>query len=116
MKTGRPIGFVKVMRDVTECKKAVEALEHANAALCQSQKMELRGQLTGRSLTTSATDVVMPESMDGIQFARSTCGLFTDIRIPDIPFPTLRRSTAILALLRFTTNCTGWRSSSERLA
>lgn len=41
------LGFAKVTRDITERKQAAEALEKANAALFQSQKMEAIGQLTG---------------------------------------------------------------------
>jgi PAS domain S-box-containing protein len=44
---GELVGFAKVIRDVTERKQAAEALERANAALFQSQKMESLGQLTG---------------------------------------------------------------------
>jgi PAS domain S-box-containing protein len=44
---GQLIGFAKVIRDVTERKQAAQALERANAALFQSQKMESLGQLTG---------------------------------------------------------------------
>jgi PAS domain S-box-containing protein len=44
---GELIGFAKVTRDVTERKHATEALERANAALFQAQKMEAIGQLTG---------------------------------------------------------------------
>jgi PAS domain S-box-containing protein len=44
---GTLIGFAKVTRDITEKKRAEEALERANAALFQSQKMEAIGQLTG---------------------------------------------------------------------
>jgi PAS domain S-box-containing protein len=44
---GALVGFAKVTRDVTERKHAAEALERANAALFQSQKMESLGQLTG---------------------------------------------------------------------
>jgi signal transduction histidine kinase len=44
---GNPVGFAKITRDLTEKKKADEALEAANAALFQSQKMESIGQLTG---------------------------------------------------------------------
>ncbi|MGY6163894.1 PAS domain S-box protein [Paraburkholderia strydomiana] len=46
-KAGELVGFAKVTRDVTERKQAAEALERANAALFQSQKMESLGQLTG---------------------------------------------------------------------
>ena len=45
--TGKLLGFAKVTRDITERKQAAEALERANAALFQSQKMEAIGQLTG---------------------------------------------------------------------
>lgn len=45
--TGRLIGFAKIIRDITERKKAQEALDEARAALLQSQKMEAIGQLTG---------------------------------------------------------------------
>jgi PAS domain S-box-containing protein len=45
--TGKLLGFAKVTRDITERKQALEALERANAALFQSQKMEAIGQLTG---------------------------------------------------------------------
>jgi PAS domain S-box-containing protein len=41
------IGFAKITRDITERRKAQEALEQAQAALFQSQKMETVGQLTG---------------------------------------------------------------------
>jgi PAS domain S-box-containing protein len=41
------VGFAKVTRDITERKEAAAALERANAALFQSQKMEAIGQLTG---------------------------------------------------------------------
>ena len=44
---GKLLGFAKVTRDITERKQALEALERANAALFQSQKMEAIGQLTG---------------------------------------------------------------------
>lgn len=40
-------GFGKITRDVTEKKEAAEALERANTALFQSQKMGAIGQLTG---------------------------------------------------------------------
>ncbi len=41
------IGFAKVTRDITERKQAAAALEKANAALFQAQKMEAIGRLTG---------------------------------------------------------------------
>jgi PAS domain S-box-containing protein len=44
---GKLIGFAKITRDITERKRAAEALERANAALFQSQKLEAIGQLTG---------------------------------------------------------------------
>jgi PAS domain S-box-containing protein len=44
---GELVGFAKITRDITEKKQAAEALERANAALFQSQKMEAIGQLTG---------------------------------------------------------------------
>ncbi len=44
---GKLLGFAKVTRDISERKQAAEALECANAALFQSQKMEAIGQLTG---------------------------------------------------------------------
>ncbi|MFC7518829.1 PAS domain S-box protein [Herbaspirillum sp. GCM10030257] len=44
---GTLAGFAKITRDITEKKNAAEALERANAALFQSQKMEAIGQLTG---------------------------------------------------------------------
>ena len=44
---GTLAGFAKITRDITEKKNAEEALERANAALFQSQKMEAIGQLTG---------------------------------------------------------------------
>jgi PAS domain S-box-containing protein len=45
--SGEVIGFAKVTRDITEKREAAEALNKANAALFQSQKMEALGQLTG---------------------------------------------------------------------
>jgi PAS domain S-box-containing protein len=44
---GKLIGFAKVTRDMTEKRRAEEALEQARAALAQAQKMEAVGQLTG---------------------------------------------------------------------
>lgn len=41
------IGFTKITRDMTEKRKAAEMLQHAQAALAQSQKMEAIGKLTG---------------------------------------------------------------------
>jgi PAS domain S-box-containing protein len=41
------VGFAKITRDITEKKQAAEALERANGALFQSQKLEAIGQLTG---------------------------------------------------------------------
>ena len=45
--SGRLIGFAKVTRDVTERLQQQQALEQANAALAQTQKIEALGQLTG---------------------------------------------------------------------
>jgi C4-dicarboxylate-specific signal transduction histidine kinase len=45
--SGELIGFAKITRDISERKQAAEALERANAALFQSQKMEAIDQLTG---------------------------------------------------------------------
>jgi len=44
---GELVGFAKITRDLTEKKKADEALEAASVALFQAQKMESIGQLTG---------------------------------------------------------------------
>ncbi|RLP28369.1 PAS domain S-box protein [Mesorhizobium sp. YM1C-6-2] len=44
---GRPIGFAKITRDITEKEAAQRDLEAAKEALFQSQKMEAIGQLTG---------------------------------------------------------------------
>jgi PAS domain S-box-containing protein len=44
---GQVIGFAKITRDVTERRDAQKALEQAQQALFQSQKMESIGQLTG---------------------------------------------------------------------
>jgi PAS domain S-box-containing protein len=44
---GRLLGFAKITRDITERKKAQEALDATKTALFQSQKMEAVGQLTG---------------------------------------------------------------------
>src|SRR3954470_1840487 len=44
---GTLIGFAKITRDITERKKAQEALEATRTALFQSQKMETVGQLSG---------------------------------------------------------------------
>ncbi|MFK3736625.1 hybrid sensor histidine kinase/response regulator [Massilia sp. TN1-12] len=45
--SGELLGFAKITRDLTEKKKADEALAAADAALYQAQKMESIGQLTG---------------------------------------------------------------------
>jgi PAS domain S-box-containing protein len=44
---GNLVGFAKITRDLTEKKRIADALEAANAALYQAQKMESIGQLTG---------------------------------------------------------------------
>ncbi|WP_395396093.1 PAS domain S-box protein (plasmid) [Novosphingobium sp. BL-8A] len=44
---GKPIGFAKITRDVTEREQAQRDLEVAREALFQAQKMEAIGQLTG---------------------------------------------------------------------
>jgi PAS domain S-box-containing protein len=44
---GKLVGFAKITRDLTEKRKADQALEAANIALYQAQKMESIGQLTG---------------------------------------------------------------------
>jgi PAS domain S-box-containing protein len=44
---GTLIGFAKITRDITERRRAQEALEEARQALFQAQKMEAVGQLTG---------------------------------------------------------------------
>ena len=44
---GRPIGFAKVTRDLTERRQAQLDLEQSQQALFQAQKMEAVGQLTG---------------------------------------------------------------------
>jgi len=44
---GTLIGFAKITRDITERRQAQEALQQAQAALFQAQKMEAVGQLTG---------------------------------------------------------------------
>ena len=44
---GTLVGFAKITRDITERRKANEALEEARAALFQSQKLQALGELTG---------------------------------------------------------------------
>jgi PAS domain S-box-containing protein len=44
---GTLAGFAKITRDITEKRQTAAALEQANAALYQSQKMEAIGKLTG---------------------------------------------------------------------
>ncbi|HET7778347.1 MAG TPA: PAS domain S-box protein [Rudaea sp.] len=44
---GHLIGFAKVTRDITEKRKAQQALEQAQQALFQTQKLQAIGQLTG---------------------------------------------------------------------
>ncbi|WP_206245808.1 hybrid sensor histidine kinase/response regulator [Novosphingobium terrae] len=44
---GELIGFAKITRDLTERRKSQQALEQAQQAFFQSQKMEAIGQLTG---------------------------------------------------------------------
>lgn len=46
-KDGVLIGYAKVTRDITERRKAQQALEETREALFQAQKMEAVGQLTG---------------------------------------------------------------------
>jgi PAS domain S-box-containing protein len=44
---GELMGYAKITRDITERREAAEALERANEALFQSQKLEAIGKLTG---------------------------------------------------------------------
>jgi PAS domain S-box-containing protein len=44
---GELVGFAKITRDITERRKAADALEQTREALFQSQKMEAIGKLTG---------------------------------------------------------------------
>jgi PAS domain S-box-containing protein len=44
---GTLLGFAKITRDITERRKAIEALEEARVALFQSQKLQALGELTG---------------------------------------------------------------------
>jgi len=44
---GHLIGFAEITRDITEKRQAEEALEQAQAALAQAQKLDAIGQLTG---------------------------------------------------------------------
>ena len=44
---GKPLGFAKVTRDITERRLAAENLERAREVLFQSQKLEAIGKLTG---------------------------------------------------------------------
>ena len=46
LRDGELIGFAKVTRDVTERRKAQQAVEEAHRAMMQSQKMEAIGKLT----------------------------------------------------------------------
>lgn len=45
-RSGELVGFAKITRDITERKQTAEALDRANAALINTQKMEAVGQLT----------------------------------------------------------------------
>ena len=44
---GRLIGFAKITRDITERRRAQEALDEAREQLAQAQRLEALGQLTG---------------------------------------------------------------------
>ena len=44
---GALLGFAKITRDITQQKETQRALDQAQAALLQSQKMDAIGQLTG---------------------------------------------------------------------
>ena len=73
---GELLGFAKITRDVTEKKQAEEALNRANAALFQAQKMDAIGKLTGGiahdfnnllSVVSSGLDVLLMQQENSSQ-------------------------------------------------
>ena len=73
---GKVVGFAKVTRDVTERKEAELALQQAQTALIQSQKMDALGQLTGGFLVQG--DVNGDGKPDFMIFVHTTTALTAD--------------------------------------
>jgi PAS domain S-box-containing protein len=78
---GELLGFAKVTRDITEKRRAAEALERAKDGLVQSQKLEAIGKLTGG--VAHDFNNVLAVIMNGIELLAGKLQSPADIKILD---------------------------------
>jgi PAS domain S-box-containing protein len=79
---GKLVGFAKITRDLTEKKKADQALEAVNVALYQAQKMESIGQLTG-GVAHDFNNLlsVLSSGLEVLELQRGEGGNRSDVRV-----------------------------------
>jgi PAS domain S-box-containing protein len=85
---GELVGFAKITRDLTEKKRAAEALEAADRALYQAQKMESIGQLTG-GIAHDFNNLlsVLSSGLEVLAMQRGEAGQSRDARTIDSCWP-----------------------------
>ncbi|HWV14461.1 MAG TPA: PAS domain S-box protein [Cellvibrio sp.] len=92
-KAGNLIGYTKVTRDITERRDAAKALQQAQEALFQAQKMEAIGKLTGG--IAHDFNNLLSVIVNGLALLRITLEKDNDIRILDSMERATSRGTAL---------------------